>query len=213
MNTRLKHIIIFFTAISFVLVLAKSFYYTEKTSGVDLRHHIIASRLLGTAHSPYLYKPEITDGDYFLEGHKSNHKTGNGTTVTPAVLFMFYPLSLLPYKAIRIIWMFMQFIFLALSIWPAIKNKQQLKNNFLPLILVVSGLVCSNVWLMHIERGQVYIFYAFLIALSYWSYQSERKYSQLLSGFIAGILIFIRPLAGVIIISFLLYKKQRWIYG
>jgi hypothetical protein len=66
---------------------------------------------------------------------------------------------------------------------------------------------------MHIERGQVYICYAFLFALSYNYFKSTGKYHEFISGFIIGILLLMRPLAGVFMIPFLLIKMKKWLYG
>ncbi|HLK29922.1 MAG TPA: glycosyltransferase 87 family protein [Puia sp.] len=213
MTKNQKYIIIAFVAISFLLVLAKSFYYTEKYGGVDLRHHVIASRLLATDHSPYLYKPEVSDGDFLLEGHRSIHKIGNGTTVTPSMLFILHPLSLLPYKTIRMIWLFVQFILLTAILFIAIRSSNDSSKYFIPLSITIAGIVCSDAFFMHIERGQVYILYAFLIALSYAFFKSKNKYGYLISGIIIGILIFIRPLIVVFPVAFILIREKKWIYG
>jgi hypothetical protein len=67
--------------------------------------------------------------------------------------------------------------------------------------------------LFNIERGQVYILYTFILALSYYLYQAKFRHAQLISGFVAGMLILLRPLAAVLGLAFFGKSERKWLIG
>jgi hypothetical protein len=79
--------------------------------------------------------------------------------------------------------------------------------------MIILGLICSNNWLFNIERGQVYTLYAFILAFSYYSFQAKLRQAQWISGFVAGVLILLRPLAAVVGLAFLGKSERRWLIG
>jgi len=74
-------------------------------------------------------------------------------------------------------------------------------------------MLCSDIWLLNIERGQIYILYTFLFAIMYVLYISKLKYGVLLSGFIGGLFILLRPFSAIIVIVFLFNGKRSWLAG
>jgi len=74
-------------------------------------------------------------------------------------------------------------------------------------------MLCSDIWLLNIERGQIYILYTFLFAIMYVLYISKLKYGVLLSGFIGGLFILFRPFTAIIAIVFLINGKRSWLVG
>ena len=194
------------------LSVAKSWYYSEKYGGCDLRARTIASRLLSSAHSPYLYQWKKSDGSYFLDPNQYSNRTVCGTSVTPAMLYIIYPLSILPYLNVRRIWTCMLYLLLGGTILFIILSHPG-KPVFYPSVIIILGLICSNNWLFNIERGQVYTLYTFFVALSYYLFHSKLRHAKLISGFVCGVLILLRPLAAVVGLAFFGKSERQWLIG
>jgi hypothetical protein len=210
---RLNKWIVFAATTSFLLLsIAKSWYYSEKYGGCDLRARTIASRLLTSSQSPYFYKWKDSDGSYFLDPNQYSNRTVCGTSVTPAVLYVVYPLSVLPYLDVRRIWTILLYILLGGTLFLVICSHPE-KPLFYPSVIIVLGLICSNNWLFNIERGQIYTLFAFIFALSYYVFHAKFRYAQLISGFVIGILILLRPLAAIFGLAFLGKSKRQWLIG
>ena len=209
-NTRyfLYASIVFFV----LLTIFKSFYFTKKNGGSDLRIRVVASRLLATEHSPYFHKWSPAEGEYLLDPNDHSSRLVNGNVVTPAVLYLIYPLSWQSYPTVRVIWTVMQFLLGFLSLFLLFKNKVGSLFS-IPASIIVVGLICTDIWLLNIDRGQIYIFYTFLFAVIYKLYTSRRKHNMILSGFMGGLFIFFRPLAGILGLVFLLNGNKKWIVG
>lgn len=202
-------LLISLTCIFIFLTIAKAFYFTIDTGGTDLRNRTVASRLITTSHSPYFYKWNPADGEYYLDPNDIPLRLVNGTTVTPATLYLLYPVSSLPYNTVRILWTIIQFI----SAFGILLLIFRHHRRFLPAALIAVGIISTDLWLLNIERGQVYIIYALFFALIYYSYYARWKNHELVSGIIAGVFILVRPFAICLALPFLLKKKLRWLTG
>jgi hypothetical protein len=207
-----RYILITITAAFVLLTLLKSFISTTRYGGADLRTRIVGTRLISTTNSPYFYKWNPEDGDRYVDPLDVDNRLVNGNVVTPAVSMAIYPLSLLPYPGIRMIWTLLQII-AALVILYCLCKTDDSNTTIIASSFMLLGLICSDVWFYNIERGQMYIFYALLLALMYRSYTSTWKYNEFLSGFIGGFFILFRPFAGIIGLAFLLNGRTRWIKG
>lgn len=205
--------LVVFLIIGFLsLTIAKSISLTTKYGGGDLRTRIVGSRLLETGHSPYFYHWKPADGEFFLDPGDQAGRMVNGNVVTPATLFLIYPLAQLNYYSIILIWNLLQIAATFSIIWLLFKDR--INSTYLtPLAIILIGLICSETWLFNIERSQMHIFYALVFAIIYRSYISDWKYNEFLSGFFAGIFILFRPFAGIIGLGFLLYWKKKWLAG
>lgn len=212
MQIRLNKWMVFGITMCFLLLsVAKSWYYSEKDGGCDLRARTVAS-LLKRSQSPYFYKWKKYDGNYFLDPNQYSNRTVCGTSVTPAMLYIIYPLSALPYPEVRRIWTLLLYLFLGGTIlFIILIHKGQ--PLFYPSVIIMLGLICSNNWLFNIERGQVYILYSFILTFFYYLFHSKLKHAQFISGFVAGILILLRPLAAVIGLAFLGKSERQWLFG
>ncbi len=213
MPIRLNKWMLFAITMSFLLLtVAKSGYYSEKDGGCDLRARTIASRLLKSSQSPYFYKWKNTDGTYFLDPNQYSNRTVCGTSVTPAMLYIIYPLSVQPYLEVRRIWTLLLYMFLGGTIFLILVSHHG-QPFFYPSVIIILGLICSNNWLFNVERGQVYGLYTFILAFSYYLFQSKLRQAQWFSGFVAGVLILLRPLAVVVGLAFLGKSQRQWLIG
>jgi hypothetical protein len=189
-----------------------SFYYSGVSGGSDLRNRVVGARLMGKGYSPYFYKWNPADGERLLDPNDVRSRLANGNTVTPAVFYVFYPLTYLNYPVIRLLWTILQILAAGAIIWMMLKRY----GGSSPLTaagIVILGLMASDYWFMHIERGQMHVFYVLLFALMYYIYTAKWKYAEFISGFIGGLFIFFRPFAGFIGLGFFLQGKMNWIKG
>jgi len=201
-------LIIFFSLFTIV----KTFYYSSFSGGTDLRNIVVGSRLMAKGYSPYFYKWNPTDGERLLDPNDGPSRLVNGTTVTPAVLFILYPLTGLTYPQIRLLWTILQLL-AVVTIFYLMLKRYKGSDRIIPGDIVLLGLLASDYWFFHVERGQKYIFFVLIFALMYFSYTSKKKYGEFLSGFIGGLFIFFRPFAVIIILGFLCRKKFKWVKG
>jgi len=207
-----KYLLIGITALFVLLTIVKSFYYTKKNGGIDLRIRVVSSRLLSTDHSPYFYNWNPSDGEYYLAPSDMANSTLNGNVVTPATLYLIHPISWQHYPAVRMIWTIIQFILAFAALYLLLKPNNGTVS-FLPVCILLTGLICSDIWLLNIERGQIYIFYTFLFSVMYALYISKLKHGVLLSGFIGGLFILFRPFTAIITVVFLINGKRNWWLG
>lgn len=203
---------IIITAGFLLLTLAKTFHFTKTYGGTDLRCRIVGTRLLATNNSSYFYQWQPGDDVRYLDPNLDTKRIVNGNVVTPATMVAIYPISTLSYPAIRWIWAIAQ-VLAAAGILLILFRNAGFSNRFLLAIPILLGLICSDIWLYHIERGQMYIFYAFVITVMYAIYVSEWRLNEFGSGFIGGMFIFFRPFAAILGLGFLLHGKMQWIYG
>lgn len=212
MKAGTKIIILFLLILLSLLTIILSFYYSNNTGGTDLRNRIVGARLIGKGYSPYFYKWHPSDGEFLLDPNDSPSRLANGNTVTPAVLYISYPLINLSYPRIRLYWTIIQHIAALLLISLMLKRYEG-SSRLLPAAIVIFGVFTSNYWLLHIERGQMSIFYALLFALMYYFFTSKWKNGEYLSGMIGGLFVLLRPFATVVFIGFLLKGKTKWLLG
>jgi len=132
-------------------------------------------------------------------------------TVPPTVLVFHASLSWLNYKVQRYIWLVFQWLLLLGSL---LLFSQCTSSQMKSKIIWISGLFfigSSFFWRLHVERGQIYILYVFLIALAYWIY--KKRNSEIWSGIIAGITMSLRPPLIVLSLPMLIFKKFKFIMG
>lgn len=207
-----RYLLISITAGFLLFTLIKSFQLTKKYGGTDLRCRIVGSRLARAHKSAYFYKWNPADGVFYLDPNDDNKRLVNGNVVTPAVLTVIYPIARLSYPQVRWIWSILQVLAMFGSIYMLFKQKNILTTLMVASPLII-GIVCSDIWLYNIERGQMYVFYTFLFALMYYLYTSKLKHNEFLSGFVGGLFILFRPYAGVMGLGFLLGGRKKWIAG
>jgi Glycosyltransferase family 87 len=195
-----------------LMTVMESFYYSGFSGGSDLRNRVVAARFMGKGYSPYFHKWKPADGERLLDPNDPPARMRNGCTVTPAVLYIIYPLTLADYPSIRLIWTILQLLTGVAIVWLMMRRYEG-PSPLTAAAIVILGLLCSEYWFMHIERGQIPIFYVFLFVLMYYVYTGKWKFAEFISGFIGGLFIFFRPFAGMIGLGFFLHGKIKWVKG
>lgn len=212
MSRSARYLIILITAGFLLATLVKTFYLSYKYGGTDLRCRIVGTRLMGTGESPYFYQWKPGDNVFYLDPNAEAHRLVNGNVVTPASMAVIYPLAQLSYPLVRLWWTILQVV-AALLILHMLFRRNKLSDAFLAASPIILGLICSEHWFFNIERGQMYVFYAFVLTSMYAVYISRWKHNEFASGFIGGLFILFRPFAGIIGLGFLLHGKMKWVAG
>ncbi len=200
---------IFFTAVGFLQDLEN----TANYGGIDLRNRVIGARLVKADYDPYFFKWNESYSEFFLDPRDHPNLPVSRVTVPPTILMIHSIFSNLPYKFQRYLWTIIQWILLIFSIFffsCSVKNEIKSK-----LIWIISlfFIASSFIFRLHVERGQIYIMYVFLFALSYYIYNSNFKINRLLSGIVMGYVSSLRFPMIIVGLPFLLSKRWKFIFG
>ena len=181
--------------------------------GVDLRSRVTGTRLLLKGICPYTYKWDPKDSALLLDPVDAPDKAYNRVAVSPSYLALFSPFSSLPYLTQRIAWFLMQWILLILSIAlfaHASPSKRKTILVWIGGLFFISG---GYFWRYHVERGQCYILYVFLISAAYWCAVKFSRWGDLVSGFLIGVTTTFMPPMILMNIPMLAYKKWKLLLG
>ncbi|MCF7859012.1 MAG: glycosyltransferase 87 family protein [Candidatus Cloacimonetes bacterium] len=192
----------FFAILSFFSDVRNTFNY----AGVDLRNRVVGSRLILQKLDPYFTKWKEGDSVRLLDPRDNPDWEVNRVTVTPTMLQLFIPLSLLNYSIIRMIWLFLQWLMLLLTIFLFTKITKYKQARMLIWICGLFFIGTSYFWRLHVERGQIYIFYVLIFSLFFY-FLAKKK--QLSSGISLGFLIALRPTFILVLIPLLIKKKWK----
>lgn len=208
--------IILILAIIFSIQQFISDIYNAKTYGaIDLRNRIVGTRLVKLGINPYTFKwNSQTDSLTLLDPFDFPDLKVSRVSIPPSNFPIFSILAKIDnYNRIKFIWMLITwFLFTGTIFFIIIEVRQK----FLRRLLVTVGLLYFSIgsfWRLHIEKGQIYIIYVFLIAFSYYIYTQKNKLSEFLSGLIMGINIVLRPFMIFFSIPMLTFGKWKFILG
>jgi len=197
----------------FIGSLIKSAYYTLHYGGTDLRVRVVGARLLNTSHSPYFYKWSPGDPETLLNPNDKQVYI-NGVSVAPGSLYVQSILAGFNYQSIRIAWTILQYVF-ALYIFFFVFTKP-FKNEAYRIYCIAVGTVfflCSGIWFMNIERGQIYTFYAFLFCVIYQLLENRNRWMQGAGGFILAVAVYCRPTFAVLLLPLAIHFRKNFALG
>jgi hypothetical protein len=159
---------------------------------IDLRNRITGVRLMEAGIDPYHYKWHYGDPDIYCDVYNNPNLPVSKTTVTPPLLLLHAPFAVVPYRLGQFLWLFTQWALLmatgAIWLWAYPKTWQR----WLVLAFVI-GFTYTGAWRLHAERGQSYVVLAFVFSLWLALTLSRKWGNSFLTGFIAGLLITLRP--------------------
>lgn len=215
-NKTLKYflsLLLIFTVIISALGFYRDFKNTFKYGGVDLRARVVGARLLLKGIDPYHYKWSENESELLLDPNDKPNRTVSRITSPPTILAIHSLMASLPYNIQRIIWFILQWIFFLLSLLLfSLNTNSEFKKKLIWIVglLFISG---NSFWRLHVERGQKYILYVFLISLAFWLSNKTFKLSHILSGFVIGFTASLRQPVILMSIPILLYKKWKLFIG
>ncbi len=191
----------------------RDFRNTFKYGGIDLRARVVGARLLLEGIDPYHYKWNENDSELLFDPMDTLDRPVSRVTRPPALLAIHSIMAPLPYNIQRIIWFFLQWIFLLTSILLfSLSTNSEFKKKLIWILglLFISG---NSFWRLHVERGQIYILYIFLIALAFWLSNKKFRLNHILSGFVIGFTASLRPIVIFMSLPMLIYKKWKLLIG
>jgi hypothetical protein len=185
--TKLIHVLLIFTVVISLLGFVVDFRHTLNFGGLDLRNRVVGARLLNRGMDPYYFRWKPGFDEKLLDPFDRLDLPVSRVTVPPTVLQLQAILAELPYLQQKLIWLFLQWIALIGSLLALAKFKLNALGTKFAFTISLFLISTSSFWRYHVERGQIYIFYVFLLALAYWILQKAGKGSSPLGGILIGL--------------------------
>jgi Glycosyltransferase family 87 len=182
---------------------------TLKFGGIDLRNRVVGARLLTKGLDPYHFKWTPIDDQKLLDPLDWPTIPVTRTTVNPSILLFHSLFANLPYFSQRIIWFIIQWFCFLGSIFIFIKNNLHGLRTKSILISVLIFICGSLVWRIHVDVGQFYIIYVFLLALAYECFSSEIKYGNAIGGLLIGLASCFRFPIIIMVLPIIIFKKIK----
>jgi hypothetical protein len=214
-SNKILNILVIVAVIIAALGFCIDFSNTVNYGAVDLRNRVVGARLLLEGKDPYYFKWQPGMSERLLDPLDDPNMKVSRVTVPPTILMVQAPIAQLGYFQQKIIWLFVQWgLFLGAV---AIFYRTAPSNVQKKLLLIISLLFFagSYFWRFHIERGQIYVLYLFLLACAYGlgKSSSKFKYNQVFSGFLVGLTASFRPTVVLMFIPTFIYKQWKLLIG
>jgi hypothetical protein len=184
--------------------------YTIKDGAADFRPRVTGYRLMVGGHDPYRFLWQPGMPAKFVDPYLPSHQSLTRTTVTPTALLLNAPLDALTYKQQKLAWLFVQWaLFLGMLY---MLGRCMIVGDRLVFwivgLLLVGG---SYAWRGHVERGQIYVVFAFLFACVIALALSHRSRATMVAGVLLGLLIALRPSYALVLIPFVMAVRWRFV--
>ena len=187
-------------------------YNTLDYGGVDLRNRVVGARLMLEGEDPYYFKWSEAHPDTLLDPIDNPDNPVSRVSVPPTVLMLHVPAAGLPYSTQRIMWFVLQWFLLLSSVFLFARCAEE--RNAAKAVWIVGLFLCGIfMWRFHVERGQIYILYVFLIALSFWVCRKQTRYTYPIAGILIGIAASMRPTLLLMAIPILIFRKWNLLAG
>ncbi|MBV9387391.1 MAG: DUF2029 domain-containing protein [Chroococcidiopsidaceae cyanobacterium CP_BM_ER_R8_30] len=196
------------SVVGFVVDLENTLNY----GGVDLRNRVVGARLLLNGIDPYYFKWHHGMPDLWLDPLVDPNWPVSRVTVPPTVLMVHATIAKLPYFTQRIIWFLLQWGFLLLTLSIFAKSTNSITKSKLIWIIGLLFFSGSYFWRLHVERGQIYIVYVFLLSYAYWLARKFKR-NYIISGFWIGLTASLRPPVVLMFLPILLYRQWKLLIG
>lgn len=199
----LQKLVVYLCIFIALLALGESFYFTQKYTGTDLEIRIKGARLQKDGYSAFFSLSNNIPG-YQL----------TGVSVPPSVLLLHYPLTFFKYPQIRICWFVIQYLLLFYCIaFLALTLPERPAGKLRGVVCAVVFFICSIYWMLHAERGQIYVLYAFLFCIVFQLFSKKEKLPVFFAGVVLALAIWFRVLFLVCVLPFLIQKNKLFLAG
>lgn len=181
---------------------------TQDYPGADFRPRVVGYRLLETHQNPYDFRWTPGVSDRYVDPYLPSGLALTRTTVTPTTLLLQAPLELLSYQSQRVTWLVVQWALLLVMValgWRWLVGA----DRWVFLAVTVLLMAGAYFWRLHVERGQVYIVYAFAFACVYVFARRRTGWGDLAAGIVLGIAIALRPPYALVLLPLAL--ARRWV--
>jgi len=170
----------------------------RKYAGTDQRARVVGARMMLTGQNPYATPQTNQTSEKLLDPDRLfSHITR--CTYPPTMLYLYAPLSQVPWKLQRPLLATCEWAAMLASIgllaW-TVKGQQR------RLVFIAAGvllLACSPAFRMHVERGQFYVYILLLLAIASWLLAKQGR-SSIAAGVALGIAAAFRPNLAVLLL-------------
>lgn len=209
-----KRVSAFLVAVAIAITVvgfAADVHSTLSYPGSDLRNRVVGARLMLEGIDPYLFKWQPGLSERFYDPLDNPSELVSKLSVPPTVLTLHGAIAPLSYLHQKIIWLLVQWGALAGTVWIFIRTSAFEKT---PWILAVGFCFASSLfWRFHVSSGQIYIVYAFVLAIAWFFLQQKSRYRCVISGFLAGVAASLRPSFILFSIPFIVQKQYVFLLG
>jgi hypothetical protein len=188
-----------------LIVLSGTFCDLLTFAGVDLRNRVVGARAMLAGYDPYVFvwqagMPEtLLDPVFDPKAHR--------LTLSPPTLLLYAAVARVPYQTIRIGSFAAEWAALIASLALLARSLAEQRQRVILLLGALAFVVATDVWRLHLERGQIYVFY--LLALSLALYLSRiGHYDSIGAGIALGVLGLMRP--NLLLIAPALILLRQW---
>ena len=180
--------------------------------GTDLRNRVVGARLMLEGIDPYFFKWQPGLSERFYDPLDIPTELLSKLSVPPTVLALHSVIAQLSYLQQKLIWLIVQWAALIGTVFIFIKSSNSRpKTN---LTIAISFLFVNSLfWRFHVNSGQIYIVYVFLLAMSWFLLNQLSKYNNLLSGFLVGVTTSFRPTFILFFLPFVISQKYSFLIG
>lgn len=174
--------------------------------GADLRNRVVGARVMLAGHDPYtfLWQPGMPE-EWLDPVHEAKvHRL----TVPPPTLWLYAAVAPLPYAAQKLVSYAAEWLALLASVCLLARTLPSSRQRVVFLAGTALFVVASDVWRLHVERGQVYVIH--LLALSLGIHRCLRRDLDTLAGGAAlGVLALMRPNLLLLAPALLILRRPR----
>lgn len=185
----------------------------EKMYPGDLRNRVVGARLQKDGVPPYTYRWKPSDGMRYYDPDSNpalqtkSDSLPNSITASPFFHELLRPICELPQRSFSIVWLCLQYVFLAviIGIFVSLTDHRLMKWAIVDFSILFTW---TEAWKGQIGGGQIYLFNAVVMALTFYCLTKNKKYGFPLAGLFAAAFVLCRPIAIVLFIPFLFYFRQ-----
>ena len=180
--------------------------------GTDLRNRVVGARLALKGIDPYFFKWQPELSARFYDPLDISTELVSKLSIPPTALVLHSLFAGLPYLQQKIIWLVVQWAALIGTVSLFLKSVESphRKN----LILVIAFFFANSLfWKFHVNSGQIYIVYVFLLSVAWMLLCQPRRFNEFYSGFFVGVTTSLRPSFILFAIPLLIGKKIQFIAG
>lgn len=204
-----------FLLIFFLLFSFNRFNTITSIFRLDLRNRIIGSRILADKQgvSPYFYKWNTKDGDYYLDPFDTPDLIMNRNTVTPFTLQGILPFAHFNFANLTYYWYFAEVIALLLILVLFSVHSSLWQDRLYISFIVIGVIGLSQAWELHNLAGQIYIFLALFLSIIYCLSLKENTIAEIITGILLTSFVLIRPNFILFILPFIIRFRIKVLFS
>ncbi|MEM8677049.1 MAG: glycosyltransferase 87 family protein [Cyanobacteria bacterium P01_G01_bin.67] len=211
-KSRIINLLLITVTIVSIVGMIVDLHHTLVYPGTDLRNRVVGARLMLKGIDPYFFKWHPGLSAKFYDPFDNPIELLSKLSVPPTVLVLHSIMAGLSYIQQKLIWLIVQWSAFIGTILIFIKTSNSRHET--KLILIISAFFANSLfWRFHINSGQIYIIYVFLLAIAWFFLKEIAKYNDMISGFFVGVTSSLRPSFILFFIPFIFRQKYSFLLG